>query len=36
MPKPLAIQLSDAQRTELEDVRDHHPKPTCENGRRRS
>jgi transposase len=27
MPNPLIIELTDAQRAELEDVRDHHPKP---------
>jgi transposase len=27
MPNPLIIELTDAQRAELEDVRDHHTKP---------
>jgi transposase len=27
MPNPLTLELTDAQRAELEDVRDHHPKP---------
>src|SRR4030042_1063994 len=27
MPNPLKIELTDAQRAELEDVRDHHPLP---------
>ena len=27
MPNPLIIELTDAQRAELEDVRNHHPKP---------
>jgi len=27
MPNPLTIKLTDAQRAELEDVRDHHPFP---------
>jgi hypothetical protein len=27
MPKPLTIKLTEAQRAELEDARDHHPLP---------
>ena len=27
MPKPLTIELTEAQRAELEDARDHHPLP---------
>ena len=27
MPDPLKLKLTDKQRTELEQARDHHPKP---------